>query len=64
LYEGTQYSITAYDNFNFKNIPTEMTILKIPIEGGFEGYIEQKKSVSKYKNATDVQKKLKRLGFK
>jgi len=65
LYEGIEYSVSIYDNFSERNIPQEMKTLNLPIVGGFDGYTEADgKSKAKYRNAEDVKKKLKKLGYK
>lgn len=68
LYDGTEYSTWVFDNFSMKKIPKEMSFLdeiSNKLYGGFEGYLDDNEnSKAKLKNANDIKKELKSLGFK
>jgi hypothetical protein len=67
LYDGTEYSTWVFDNLNINEIPKEAKFLNEiseKLNGGFEGYLEDNEnSKAKFKNANDIKKELKRLGF-
>jgi len=66
LYDGTEYSTLAFDDFKLGKIPLELEVLDISekLSGGFEGFSDADgNKKSKIKTAEDVRKKLKKLGY-
>ncbi|UPT69330.1 MAG: hypothetical protein M0D53_08830 [Flavobacterium sp. JAD_PAG50586_2] len=67
LYDGTEYSTLVFDNFEVNKTPLELDILyeiSEKLSGGFEGYVDAEgNKKAKIKNAEEVKKKLKKLGY-
>ncbi len=67
LYEGTEYSTSVFDDFDAVKPPKKMTYLpkiSAQLNGGFEGFLEENpNSQAAFKNASDIKKELKRLGY-
>lgn len=68
LYDGTEYTVYFYDNFNSNKIPEKMKSLRNPkldifSKNNFEGFLDDSDYISKYKNAEDIKKELKQLGY-
>ncbi len=67
LYDGTEYATWVFDNFKMNEVPKEALFLNEiseKLNGGFEGYLEDNEnSKAKFKNANDIKKELRRLGF-
>ncbi len=67
LYDGTEYSTWVFDNLKIDETPKEMNFLNEiseKLNGGFEGFLEDNEdSKAKFKNANDIKKELRRLGY-